>query len=41
MIVDGEALILCPVRKSSSHKTKAAARRMMDIHDETLRKLSE
>ena len=41
MTTDGEALILRPVRESARGKTKASARKMMDIHDETLRKLSK
>jgi len=41
MTTDGEALILRPVRESARRKTKEAARKMMDIHDETVRKLSE
>lgn len=38
---DGEALIIRPQRKSRSARLKAAADRMMDTHDETLRKLAK
>jgi antitoxin MazE len=38
---DGEALIIRPVRASKKERVANAARRMMDAHDETLRKLAE
>ena len=38
---DGEALIIRPQRKNRSARLKAAAERMMDAHDETLRKLAK
>ena len=37
---DGEALIIRPQRKNRSARPKASAERMMDAHDETLRKLA-
>jgi len=37
---DGEALIIRPQRKNRSARLKASAERMMDAHDETLRKLA-
>ncbi|MDY0063038.1 MAG: AbrB/MazE/SpoVT family DNA-binding domain-containing protein [Myxococcota bacterium] len=37
---DGEALIIRPQRKNRSARLKASAERMMDTHDETLRKLA-
>ena len=37
---DGEALIIRPQRKNRSARLKAAAERMMEAHDETLRKLA-
>ena len=41
MTTDGEALIIRPARAARSRKVAESARRMMDIHDETLRKLSQ
>ena len=38
---DGEALIIRPQRKNRSARIKAAAERMMDAHDKTLRKLAK
>ena len=38
---DGEALIIRPQRKKRSARLKAAAERMMDAHDETMRKLAK
>ena len=38
---DGEALIIRPQRKNRSARLKAAAKRMMDAHDETMRKLAK
>lgn len=38
---DGEALIIRPQRKNRSARRKAAAERMMDAHDETMRKLAK
>ncbi len=38
---DGEALIIRPQRKNRSARLKAAAERMMDAHDETMRKLAK
>ncbi len=38
---DGEALIIRPQRKNRSARLRAAAERMMDTHDETLRKLAK
>ncbi len=37
---DGEALIIRPQRRSRSARLKASAKRMMDAHDDTLRKLA-
>lgn len=37
---DGEALIIRPQRRDRSARLKAAAGRMMDAHDETLKKLA-
>ena len=37
---DGEALNIRPQRKNRSARLKASAERMMDTHDETLRKLA-
>lgn len=41
MTTDGEALILRPAKSARRKKVADSARRMMDIHDDTLRKLSE
>jgi antitoxin component of MazEF toxin-antitoxin module len=38
---DGEALIIRPQRKNRRARVKAAAERMMQAHDETLRKLAK
>lgn len=38
---DGEALIIRPQRKSRSARVKAAAERLMDAHDQTLKKLAK
>ena len=38
---DGEALIIRPQRNKRSARVKASAKRMMDSHDETLRKLAK
>lgn len=38
---DGEALIIRPQRKNRSARLKAAAKRMLDAHDETMRKLAK
>lgn len=40
MTTDGEALILRPIREERRRRVKAAARRVMDTHNETLRKLA-
>ena len=38
---DGEALIIRPAREEHRARVRGAAKRMMDSHDETLRKLAE
>ena len=38
---DGEALIIRPARQDQRARVRDAAGRMMDVHDETLRKLAE
>jgi antitoxin component of MazEF toxin-antitoxin module len=38
---DGEVLIIRPQRKTRSARMKAAAKRMMEAHDDTLRKLAK
>jgi antitoxin MazE len=38
---DGEALIIRPQRKNRSARVKAAAERVMDAHDETMKKLAK
>ena len=38
---DGEALIIRPVREDRQVRMKGAAERLMDSHDDTLRKLAE
>lgn len=38
---DGEALIIRPLRQNRSARLSAAAERMMDAHDETMRKLAK
>ena len=38
---DGEALIIRPAREDHRARVRGAAERMMDVHDETLRKLAE
>jgi antitoxin component of MazEF toxin-antitoxin module len=40
MTTDGDALILRPIREERRRRVKAAARRVMDAHSETLRKLA-
>jgi antitoxin MazE len=37
---DGEVLIIRPQRRTRSARLKAAAKRMMEAHDDTLRKLA-
>ena len=37
---DGEALIIRPAALSRSERVKASARKMMRVHEDTLRKLS-
>jgi len=38
---DGEALIIRPVREGRRSRVQRAAKRLMDQHDDTLRKLAE
>ena len=38
---DGEALIIRPARKDRKARLGASAARMMDAHDETLKKLAK
>jgi antitoxin MazE len=38
---DGEVLIISPQRRSRSARLKATAERVMDAHDETMRKLAK
>jgi len=38
---DGEVLIIRPQRRTRSARLKAAAKRMMEAHDDTLRKLAK
>jgi len=38
---DGEGLIIRPQRQSRSARLKEAAEKMMEAHDETLRKLAK
>jgi antitoxin component of MazEF toxin-antitoxin module len=38
---DGEALIIRPVREDRRARVREAAERLMDRHDDTLRKLAE
>jgi len=38
---DGEMLIIRPQRRNRSARLKAAAKRMMDAHDETMGKLAK
>ncbi|MEW5825677.1 MAG: AbrB/MazE/SpoVT family DNA-binding domain-containing protein [Candidatus Bipolaricaulota bacterium] len=38
---DGEMLIIRPQRRNRSARLNAAAERMMDAHDETMRKLAK
>jgi antitoxin component of MazEF toxin-antitoxin module len=38
---DGEVLIIRPQRTTRSARLKAAAKRMMEAHDDTLRKLAK
>ena len=41
MTTDGERLIIEPVRSARRSKLRAAAKRVMDAHDTTLRKLAK
>jgi antitoxin MazE len=38
---DGEALIIRPVKLSKKERIRASTKRMMSVHDETLRKLAK
>lgn len=38
---DGEALIIRPAPKSKKERLRASAERMMNAHDETLKKLAK
>jgi len=38
---DGEALIIRPVKLSKKQRIRESTKRMMTIHDETLRKLAK
>ena len=38
---DGEALIIRPVQLTKKERVRESARRMMAVHDETLRKLAK
>ena len=38
---DGEVLIIRPVRDDHPTQVRAAAQRMMDVHDATLKRLAE
>ena len=38
---DGDALIIRPMRMSKQERVAKSTRRMMDAHEETLRKLAE
>lgn len=38
---DGESLIIRPVREERRGRVKKAAQRLMDAHDDTLRKLAK
>ena len=38
---DGEALIIRPVRITKKERVRESARRMMAVHDDTLRKLAK
>jgi antitoxin component of MazEF toxin-antitoxin module len=38
---DGEALIIRPAKLSGKARIRASAKRMMTVHDETLRKLAK
>lgn len=38
---DGEALIIRPIRESRRERVRNATERLMNSHDETLRKLAE
>lgn len=38
---DGEALIIRPVKLTKKERVRESARRMMAVHDETLRKLAK
>jgi len=37
---DGEALVIRPVREEHRRRVRSSAKRMMDAHDSTLRKLA-
>ena len=41
MTTDGERLIIAPVRSARSTKLRVAAKRAMDAHDATFRKLAK
>jgi antitoxin MazE len=38
---DGEALIIRPAKLSGKERIRASTKRMMTVHDETLRKLAK
>ena len=38
---DGEGLTIKPIRKSRQHRIRKSALRMMDVHDEVLKKLAK
>jgi antitoxin MazE len=38
---DGEALIIRPVKLSKKARVRESAKRMMNVHDKTLRKLAK
>jgi antitoxin component of MazEF toxin-antitoxin module len=41
MTTDGERLIITPVQRQSRARVLAAAKRVMDAHDKTFRKLAK
>jgi antitoxin component of MazEF toxin-antitoxin module len=41
MTTDGERLILTPIRQARRQRVSATARRVMDAHDATFRKLAK
>jgi antitoxin MazE len=41
MITDGDRLIIQPIRKGVNQKAMQAAKRIMDNHDKTFRKLAK